>query len=210
MSTPCAAGLWFVDFEYRQPPGERPHVWCMSAREYHTGQEVRLWRDDLVRLHRAPFDTETTIMCAYAVEAEAGCFRSLNWPMPRRALDLYVEFHWLVNGQRPASGFGLIGALTYFGLGHISVKEKQDLRDEAQTRIDWPQHRRLALMDYCASDTAGLAALFRAWPTRLIGRGLSIARGLVLLLLGPRTSESRLTPNSWHASGSTRQHCAIA
>jgi hypothetical protein len=49
--------VWAVDFEFNGPEGERPRPVCMVARECTTGREIRLWRDDLVKWRRAPFDT---------------------------------------------------------------------------------------------------------------------------------------------------------
>ena len=49
--------VWIVDFEFRQDPGERPLVWCMVAYEVFSKRELRYWRNDLINMRRAPFDT---------------------------------------------------------------------------------------------------------------------------------------------------------
>ena len=49
--------VWLVDFEFHAPPGENPMVICLVARELGSGQLLRLWRDEIVRLDQAPYAT---------------------------------------------------------------------------------------------------------------------------------------------------------
>jgi hypothetical protein len=72
--------LWCVDFEYRPDPGERPFVVCMVARELKSGRLIRMWRDELITLHEAPFDVsrDCAFVCFFA-PAELGCFLELGW-----------------------------------------------------------------------------------------------------------------------------------
>ena len=58
------AEIWCIDFEFRGSAGELPFVVCMVAREYHSGREIRMWRDELLALRRAPFDTDNSIVVA--------------------------------------------------------------------------------------------------------------------------------------------------
>ena len=75
--------IWHVDFEYRQDANHRPIPVCMFAYEQHTGATIELWRDQLLRLRRAPFDTgQRSRMVAYAANAELSCFEVLGWPFP--------------------------------------------------------------------------------------------------------------------------------
>jgi DNA polymerase I len=37
--------IWLVDFEFCQPPGERPEPACLVAMELRTGRKTRVWRD---------------------------------------------------------------------------------------------------------------------------------------------------------------------
>jgi hypothetical protein len=70
--------IWGCDFEYQAPPGEKPRPVCMCAREFRTGQELRLWREDLIRLRHAPFNTGSdSVVVTYAAAAEASAF--LSW-----------------------------------------------------------------------------------------------------------------------------------
>lgn len=84
--------IWCVDFEFRADPGERPWLVCMVAQEVKTGRVVRLWRNELLALNRAPFEVGTdALFVAYFGSAEFGCFLELGWPLPLNVLDLFVE-----------------------------------------------------------------------------------------------------------------------
>ena len=47
--------IWFVDFEFSAPPGERPTPVCLVARELNSGRELRLWEDELKELKAPPY-----------------------------------------------------------------------------------------------------------------------------------------------------------
>ena len=130
--------IWLVDFEYRHDRGERPWPVCMVAIELRTGHEIRLWRDELLALDCAPFDTgPDTLFVAYAAAAELGCFLELGWPLPTNILDLYFEHRCGTNGMLLPHGNGLLGALAYRGLPHIGADEKGAMRQLiiGQTRM---------------------------------------------------------------------------
>jgi hypothetical protein len=152
--------IWCVDFEFYAPNGEQQTPLCMVAREYRTRTILRLWRDDLQRLSRAPFNVgPNSLFVAYYASAEMGCFLSLNWPMPTRVLDLYVEFCRCTNGCPTPSGRQLVGALIYFGLDHIGVEEKSEMRELAMRGGDYTAEERRGLLAYCQSDVDALIRL---------------------------------------------------
>ena len=158
---------WLVDFEFRADPGEQPWPVCMVARELSSGREIRYWRDELLSMNEAPFDTgPDSVMVAYAASAELSCFLELGWRLPDRVLDLYAEHRVETNGQQLAAGNGLLGALALRGLTHIDAGEKEAVRKLVVERRSWTWPERQAILDYCASDVAGLAALLpRMAPT---------------------------------------------
>ena len=47
--------VWFVDFEFSAPPGERPDPVCLVSREFRTGRTLRLGRDDLRGRREPPY-----------------------------------------------------------------------------------------------------------------------------------------------------------
>ena len=124
--------IWLVDFEFRQPDGGLPEVHCMVARELRSGRIIRIWRDELHAMSSPPFSTGPGVLfVAYFSTAELNCFRSLNWPMPERILDLFVEFRNHTNGYPPPFGNSLLGALLYFGESGIEAVQKEEMRQLA-------------------------------------------------------------------------------
>src|SRR5262245_61482625 len=116
-----------VDLEFQVKNGDRPRPVCMVVRDAVTGRTTRYWRDDLVSMSRAPFETGVdAVMVAYAAQAELGCFLALGWKLPVNVLDLYAEYRVETNGR----GFhaSLLSALATYGLAHINAGEKEAMR----------------------------------------------------------------------------------
>jgi DNA polymerase I len=155
----------------------------MVAREYWSGREIRMWRDELLTLSRAPFNTgsDSTVVAYYA-SAEMGCFLQLGWPMPDNLLDLFVEHKLSMNGipsstsrepKKKTSTSGktkkgegrdsLLGALAIRGLAHIDAGEKEAFRDLILSKApdELAPDERALILDYCASDVIGAEALLR-------------------------------------------------
>jgi DNA polymerase-1 len=153
---------WCVDFEFQQPAGERPRPVCMVAKEFFTGGKIRMWRDELLALHRAPFDVgDDAVMVAYAAQAELSCFLALGWPLPVNVIDLFVEHRVTTNGLVLPCGNGLLGALACRGLGHIDAGEKEAMRRLILDQDWWSEQQRRDIFDYCETDVDGLIALLR-------------------------------------------------
>lgn len=149
-----------MDFEFIGGAGDRPRPVCLVARELASKREFRLWREDLVRLKHAPYDTtEDCLFVSYYASAELGCHLALEWPLPVRVLDLFTEFRGLTNGRPTPCGNGLLGALTFFGLDALDVAEKDTMRQLILRGEPWSSEERAAILDYCASDVSGLERL---------------------------------------------------
>ncbi|MFH1269022.1 MAG: hypothetical protein ABIK89_25125 [Planctomycetota bacterium] len=160
--------VWLCDFEFRQPAGERPEPICMVAREYRSGQTIRVWVDDLAQMVRPPFPIAIdTLLVAYYASAELSCFLALDWPMPVRVLDLFCEFRNLTNGGATVAGNGLLGALAYFGLGGIDGAEKTEMRELAQRGGHYTSSERKSLLAYCETDVTALAKLLPVMLPRI-------------------------------------------
>jgi DNA polymerase I len=141
--------IWCVDFEFQAPAGERPRPLCLVARELRTGRRMRLWRDELIRRRRAPFDTgPESLFVAYFASAELGCFLALGWPLPMHVLDLYAEHRCETNGLPPPCGNGLIGALALRGLAHIDAGDKDSMRRLILERATWSDTERADILVY--------------------------------------------------------------
>lgn len=167
--------IWTCDTEFDAPSGELPHVWCLVARELRTGREIRLWRDDLIRLAAAPFDTgPDTLFVAFFASAELSCFLQLGWPLPHNVLDPFCEHRVATNGLRLPAGNSLLGVLSLHGLASMASAEKDANRALFMCRDhDWSAAEIEQGLNYCAEDTARTEELLLrvadrvAWPGAL-------------------------------------------
>lgn len=139
-----------IDFEFSSPPGHRPKVWCLAAREHRSGRRYQIGRSELLRMKSPPFDIGPwTIVTGYFLSAEMSCFHELGWPCPKNLLDLFVEFRNQLNGHVLPLGFKLQSCLQYFG--ERLIEDKEHWREVAirgpVTDDEWK-----GLMDYCMED----------------------------------------------------------
>jgi DNA polymerase I len=161
--------IWAADFEFVAHPGARSEPVCMVARELRSGRTIKLWRGEFGPVPPFPVGDDT-LFVAYYASAELGCFRALGWPMPARILDLFTEFRAHLNyvqaakeyRRSKAQGFGLIDALTYFGLDNIGATEKRGMIDIILRGPPWTEQERADILDYCESDVIALDRLFPA------------------------------------------------
>src|SRR5262245_36625874 len=158
--------VWLVDYEFTSPPGERPTPVCLVAREYHSGQVIRLWQDQFGPV--PPYSIEPDcLFVAYYASAELGCHLALGWPMPARILDLYAEFRNQTNGLPTVAGRGLLGALAAYGLDSIGALEKDEWRNLVMRGGPWSAEERAGILDYCEGDVDALARLVPAMLPRI-------------------------------------------
>ncbi len=137
-----------ADFEFSATPGERPHPICLVAHELRSGRKIRLFEDELLQLKTPPYSTAPeTLFIAYYASAELGCYLALNWPLPAKVLDLFVEFRNKTNGLSPPCGNGLLGAMVYYGLDGVTVAEKAAMRGLALRGGPWTSDERRQLLD---------------------------------------------------------------
>ncbi len=153
---------WCLDFEFVAEPGHKPKPICAVAKCAITGQEVRLWGEEL---SVCPFEVaDDVLFIAYYATAECSCFDVLGWPQPRRLLDLFAEFRCLTNGVGCQHGNGLIGALLHFGLPTIGGEEKETMRKLIMAGGPWSADDKAKIIAYCESD---VDALLRLLPVML-------------------------------------------
>ena len=113
-----------VDFEFRQPNGERPEPVCVVAHELVSGRRHRrMLTSDVLPEPPYPVD-ETALVVAYYAPAEMSCHVSLGWTLPVHVLDLYAEFRNLTNGTEMTGGRSLLDALVYHGLDAMEAVER--------------------------------------------------------------------------------------
>lgn len=153
--------IWVVDFEYTASAGEHVRPICMVALELQSRREIRIFEEELLEMRTAPYSLgPESLFVAYAANAEFSAHLALNWELPTRILDLYVEFRNLTNGMELLAGSGLLGAASYFRLEHMAKGEKTAMRDLAIRGGPWTDAERQSLLDYCAEDVYLTAALF--------------------------------------------------
>ena len=173
--------IWAVDFEFHDNgrPGNRQVPVCMVAKELRTGTLRRVWRDELLSMHTAPFDTsKDSLIIAYYASAEIHCFYVLGWPVPENLIDCFAEFRVLTNGAPTIRGNGLLGALTWFGLNAISSEEKTEMRDLILSGGPWSTQQQKAILDYCQTDVDALTGLLPALVRELRHRPHWLAHAL--------------------------------
>ena len=103
----------------------------MVAREYYSGQLQRLWLDGVAK-PVCPFSLgENNLYVAYYASAEMSCHLALDWNLPDNLLDLFCEFRCQNNGLSLPVKNNLLGALSLHGLEHISLVEKEEMRELA-------------------------------------------------------------------------------
>lgn len=164
--------VWVVDFEFVAANGKHPDPVCMVALELRTGRTLRLWRDELRNPSSAPIEfDEDALFVAYYASAELGCFLTLGWPLPKRILDLFVEFRAMTNGLKVPHGNGLLGAAAYFGLSAMGVGAKDDMRSLILSGGPWDASQRRDILNYCEQDVRATAMLLQSILPALLPDG---------------------------------------
>ena len=131
----------------------------MVAREYYSGQLQRLWLDGVAK-PVCPFSLgENNLYVAYYASAEMNCHLVLDWSLPNYLLDLFCEFRCQNNGLSLPVKNNLLGALSLHGLEHISLVEKEEMRELAMRGGPYSPEEQVALLDYCQTDVDALVAL---------------------------------------------------
>jgi DNA polymerase family A len=150
--------IWLWDFEFVPQPGERPDVVCLAAHELRSGRTLRLWRDELGE--QPPFRTDDDVLfVCFVANAECACHLALGWPVPANVLDLSPVFRNLTNGRSTPEGKGLIGALRYFGLDAIGIKQKEAMQKRVMKGWPFTAQEQEQILKYCYSDVDALLRL---------------------------------------------------
>jgi DNA polymerase I len=132
----------------------------MVALERFSGQEIRLWMEELTARRSPPFPIgPRDIIVTYAATAEASAFLALGWPNPQTILDLYVEFRMLTNGRQKPPDYKLASALAAYGLPHLFAMEKKALQDRCVQGPPFAPEEVPVILEYCAEDSRALQQL---------------------------------------------------
>jgi hypothetical protein len=153
------AHIIVLDFEFHAPPGERPTPLCVVAQDLCTSRVLRAWLYESTPPAWPWMPTPETLVVAYFASAEMACFLALDWPFPVRLLDLYTEYRNLTSGWSMPAGYGLLGAMSAFGLEGMAALTKEDMRQLAIRGGPYTAAEREALVHYCQDDVEALARL---------------------------------------------------
>ena len=157
--------IWLGDFEFYQPPGERPKPICLVATEFKTGVSYRQ-AEPFPRI--PPFGQGAdSLFVSYYAPAELECYLALGWRLPYNILDLFAEFRLYRSGLGSMCGFNLLGALAHFGVGGIGSVEKQSMQELAARGGPFTDSEMTALVNYCETDVVGLKRLLPAMAQQL-------------------------------------------
>jgi hypothetical protein len=176
--------IWAEDFEFSAPPGERQDPICYTARELRSGRKIGLFRDKLLN-STCPIPTSPDVLhVSYYSSAEAGCYRTSNWPLPQNTLDLFAEFRTLTNGLLPPKAEqNLFAVMSYFGLEAGEAAEKKEMQKALGLNKWQGVHTPEEIQNYCDNDGAALFRLLPAmekyidWPRALL-RGKYVTVGV--------------------------------
>jgi DNA polymerase family A len=149
--------IWCADFEFTQPPGERPQPICAVFHELRSDR----WVESFDPISPLPIDDDS-LFVSYAASAEMSCFLALGWQLPKHVIDLFAEYRLLTNSierdNRHASS--LLAASAHFQIPHIESELKDKMRALAIRGGPWTDGEKRSLLGYCKSDVKPLPALF--------------------------------------------------
>jgi hypothetical protein len=150
------------------------------ARELHSRREIRLFRDELVKLTSPPFDIgPDACFVSYGVAAEGSCFAVLGWGAPYNTVCLYAENLLRLNGQPRRQGdTSLLAAMAHHGLPAMTAAHKEAMRSKIMQQSEWSREEQEEILDYCRQDVIAAEQLLLAmercgdidWP-RALWRG---------------------------------------
>jgi hypothetical protein len=124
------------------------------------------------------------VFVSYNAEAELSCHLALRWPFPRKIIDLYGEFRWLLSGRaRPHQHYGLVDALRFFRLDSITALEKSYWQELAKRGGPFTADERTGLLDYNQEDVDALARLLPAMLPHLPDLNRVLFRGRYMAAL---------------------------
>jgi hypothetical protein len=92
--------VWVPDTEYC-PYGNHPRARCLCALDLFSGERREVWLAGVAN-PPCPFEMAADeCFIFFAADADIGIFLALGWPLPRRVIDVRVEFMRVYNGARP-------------------------------------------------------------------------------------------------------------
>ncbi len=114
--------IWIVSFAIIHGSGNLPIPLAMVAMEQLSGRQINQKFEEGTAPAAPPYPIDhKTLFVAFRANRTLGCHLVLGWPIPKRILDLYVEFRNETNGTRVRCGTGLASALAWAGLNSADI-----------------------------------------------------------------------------------------
>jgi hypothetical protein len=147
-----------LDTEFRAR-GDPHRGWCLCALDLRSGEQWRPWLDGFSGPPPFPVESDT-LFIAYVAGAEIATFLAQGWPAPARVFDLFQEFRLVTNTGLRSDPHSLEDVAAYFHISMIAHAAKKAMREEAMTRLDWPDEKRQELIAYCWEDMLAMTRVF--------------------------------------------------
>ena len=124
----------------------------MHVLEHRSGQEIALWRDQLLTTTRPPFHGPNDLIIAYSAMAEAVCMQQLSWRERPNIICPFTELMALNNGYSEGSDKqpSLIRAVEMLGGEPPITRSYKDLMRD---KILSGQYTRPEIQEYNRTDT---------------------------------------------------------
>ena len=148
------------DPEHGHDKGGRQLPLSLAVRSLRTGLAAVYWRDQLLQMQQAPFDTgPRTLALNWFASAESHCFAALGWKPSEHLVDLFAEERWRRNGYHDSKHPGLVDALIRHRLPCIGAAAKEASRDLILTTRNWTDELSTQIARYNLSDADGTLGL---------------------------------------------------
>jgi hypothetical protein len=150
--------------------GGRQLPLSLAVRSLRTGEGRVYWRDQLLQLRRAPFDTgPRTLALNWFASAESHCFAALGWKQSEHLIDLFAEERWRRNGYYDSKHPSLTDTLIRCRLPCIGAAAKDAFRETILTTPDhaWTPELIGQTQRYNLSDADGTLGIGIKWAHHL-------------------------------------------
>jgi len=159
-----------VDYEYIPRDDGGLDVVCGVAKNLHTGESTRRWRDEM---GRTPFFDcgPGAILVAFNAQAEMEAHLVMGWRFPENVICLYAEHMLDTNGADlpvPLDKRGsLLAALKCNDIPARHATEKKGMIARILAGPPFSAEEKIEILDYCQQDVEDAAALFEILVPRM-------------------------------------------
>lgn len=169
-----------IDFEYCQPPGEKPRPHCVVWKNFSSGKEQELFIPHGGPAPPCPPELKSDIiLIAHNLSAEGACLDALGWHLPDQSLCAMAEYRHMTNGTNRRAN--LMAICRQLGISFMESTRKDEMRDLAIRGGPYSSTEKQDLLEYCREDVLVLEPLLKKLGP--LGKGWNI-RGKFMLEAG--------------------------